>query len=78
MDFCFAQSERVRMLIIKSDALWNREKWDHSGNRKMAKRIAHVRQVKTIKPMGRDSSMRYKWSRKIGTYKTNKSSPCEK
>ena len=57
------------MLIIKSDALWNREKRDHLGNRKMAKRIAHARQDKTKKPRGRDNSMRYKWSRRLALTK---------
>jgi hypothetical protein len=32
------------------DALWNLDKWDHSWNRKAARRVAHVRQVKTRKP----------------------------
>ena len=49
------------MLIFKTDALWNGEKYDHSCDRKTAKRNAHVRQIKTKKAMGRDGLMRYEW-----------------
>jgi len=57
------------MLRIKSDALWNLEKWDNSWNKKMAKRVAHARQAKLKKPMGGDSSMRYEWSRRLALTK---------
>jgi len=51
------------------DALWNGEKWDHSWDRKMAKRIAHERQIKIRKAMGRNGSMRYECQER-DTHKT--------
>jgi len=37
------------MLIFKTDALWNGKSWDHSRDRKMARRVDHVREIRPRK-----------------------------
>ena len=72
-----SQSLKSCTLIFETDALCDREKSVHPWDRKIAKRIAHVRQIKMRITVEKDGSVRCEWSRRPTLTKQNNPRPAK-